>query len=163
MYFSLLDKIEELVPGKHIVATKSLSMAEEYLRDHFPNFPVMPGVLMLEALTQASAWLVRVSGDFSHSIVLLKEAKGVRYGRFVRPGQTLRIEASMISRENHLVTVKAEGSLEGKITLKAQLILECSHIADCFPQRSYSDEKLIETLKRELSLLWADYRRGDFE
>jgi len=52
MYFSLIDKIDTLEPGKRIAATKSLSLAEEYLRDHFPNFPVMPGVLMLEALTK---------------------------------------------------------------------------------------------------------------
>ena len=49
MYFSLIDKIDELKPGDSIVATKSLSMAEEYLRDHFPKFPVMPGVLMIDA------------------------------------------------------------------------------------------------------------------
>jgi len=78
MYFSLIDKIDSLEPGKRIVATKSLSLAEEYLQDHFPNFPVMPGVLMLEALTQASAWLIRVSEDFSHSIVVLKEARNVK-------------------------------------------------------------------------------------
>ncbi len=43
MYFSLIDKIDELIPGESIVATKSLAMSEEYLRDHFPKFPVMPG------------------------------------------------------------------------------------------------------------------------
>ena len=161
MYFSLLDKIEELVPGDHIVATKSLSMAEEYLRDHFPNFPVMPGVLMLEALTQASAWLIRVTEEFSHSLVLLKEAKGVRYGKFVQPGQTLRIECSIIKSEENLTYVKAEGSLEGKHTLKSQLILQRSNIVDHYPLKKASDKKLTDHLKKELVLLWNDYRGID--
>ena len=136
------------------MATKSLSMAEEYLRDHFPNFPVMPGVLMLESLTQASAWLIRVTEKFSHSLVLLKEAKGVRYGKFVQPGQTLKIECSLIKSEGNLTYVKAQGSLEGKTTLKSQLVLERSNIVDRFPLKTSSDQKLTDHLKKELVLLW---------
>ena len=55
MRFTLLDRIIDFEPGDRITAVKSLAMAEEYLADHFPNFPVMPGVLMLEAMTQAGA------------------------------------------------------------------------------------------------------------
>ena len=64
MRFHLVDRVLELEPGERIVAIKNLSLAEEYLADHFPGFPVMPGVLMLEAMTQAAAWLVRASEDF---------------------------------------------------------------------------------------------------
>ncbi|MGW8257129.1 MAG: 3-hydroxyacyl-ACP dehydratase FabZ family protein, partial [Thermoguttaceae bacterium] len=67
MRFSLIDRIVDVELGVRISAVKTLSMAEEYLADHFPHFPVMPGVLMLEAMTQASAWLVRYSEDFAHS------------------------------------------------------------------------------------------------
>ena len=74
MRFSQLDQIIELQPGKRIKAAKTLSADEDYLRDHFPCFAVMPGVLMLEAMFQASAWLVRKSEDFAHSTVILKEA-----------------------------------------------------------------------------------------
>ena len=59
MRFTLIDRIVELEPGVQITAVKNLTMAEEYLADHFPHFPVMPGVLMLEAMTQAAAWLAR--------------------------------------------------------------------------------------------------------
>ena len=59
MRFTLLDRITELEPGVKITAVKNLTMAEEYLADHFPQFPVMPGVLMLQAMTEAGAWLVR--------------------------------------------------------------------------------------------------------
>ncbi|MGA2254534.1 MAG: hypothetical protein ABSG53_07735, partial [Thermoguttaceae bacterium] len=63
MRFLLIDRIVDFQPGAQITAVKSLTMAEEYLADHFPNFPVMPGVLMLEAMTQAAAWLIRLSED----------------------------------------------------------------------------------------------------
>ena len=59
MRFILVDRISELEAGRRIVAHKALSLAEEYLADHFPKFPVLPGVLMLEAMVQASAWLAR--------------------------------------------------------------------------------------------------------
>jgi 3-hydroxyacyl-[acyl-carrier-protein] dehydratase len=157
MHFSLIDRIELLGPDSHIVATKSLSMAEEYLRDHFPNFPVMPGVLMLEALTQSAAWLIRVSQDFANSLVLLKEVKGVRYGKFVQPGQMLRIESSIVRREGNLVYVKSEGTVEDKTTLRGQLVLESTNVVDQYPERSFADEKLTKRLKGNLALIWPEY------
>ena len=74
MKFHLVDKITSLEPGKSIETIKALSLAEEYLADHFPTFPVLPGVLMLEALTQSAAWLVRLQQDWANSIILLKTA-----------------------------------------------------------------------------------------
>lgn len=163
MHFSLIDRVEVLVPGSHIVATKSLSMAEEYLRDHFPGFPVMPGVLMLEALTQSAAWLVRVTQDFSNNLVLLKEAKSVRYGKFVQPGQTLRIETSIIKQEDRLAFVKSEGIIDGKSTLRAQLVLESTNVVDAYPGRAFADAKLKKYLQENLALIWPDYRSRLYE
>jgi len=157
MHFSLIDRIELLEPDRRIVATKSLSMAEEYLRDHFPNFPVMPGVLMLEALTQSAAWLIRVSQDFANSLVLLKEVKGVRYGKFVQPGQTLRIESSIVSRDGNLTYLKSEGVVEEKMTVRAQLVLKSFRVVDEYPGRAFADEKLTKRLKENLALIWPEY------
>jgi 3-hydroxyacyl-[acyl-carrier-protein] dehydratase len=154
MYFSLIDRIETLEPGKQIVATKSLSLAEEYLKDHFPNFPVMPGVLMLEALTQASAWLIRVSENFAHSIVILKEVGNVKYARFVQPGQTLRITASIIKEDGHLVKIKAEGTVDGQTNLKAQLVLCRYNLAETDTSMQTTDKKVIDELKEHLKLLY---------
>ena len=154
MYFSLIDKIVTLEPGKRITATKSVSMAEEYLRDHFPNFPVMPGVLMLEALTQASAWLIRLSEDFAHSIVVLKEARNVKYARFVQPGQTLHITAEIIQEDERLVTLKAEGSVEGQNNLKAKLILCRYNLADSDPVQAVTDQKVIGEMRGLLKNLY---------
>ena len=154
MYFSLIDKIEVLEPGKRIVATKSLSLAEEYLQDHFPNFPVMPGVLMLEALTQASAWLIRVSEDFAHSIVVLKEARNVKYARFVQPGQTLNITSEIVQEEKNLVTLKAEGSVKGQNNLKAKLILCRYNLSDTDPSQARADSKLAAKMREQLKNLY---------
>ena len=94
MKFGLIDNIVELVRGERIVAVKAVSLAEEYLADHFPTFPVLPGVFMLEALTEAAAWLVRDAQDFATSIILLREAKNVTYKSFVKPGNLLRLEVT---------------------------------------------------------------------
>jgi 3-hydroxymyristoyl/3-hydroxydecanoyl-(acyl carrier protein) dehydratase len=85
--FCLLDKIEHL-DDTRIVASKSVTLAEEYLADHFPTFPVLPGVMMLEALTQAAAWVLHQRHGFARSMAVLKDARNVRYGQFVAPGDT---------------------------------------------------------------------------
>lgn len=94
MKFGLIDRIVELSRGERIVAVKAVSLAEEYLADHFPTFPVLPGVLMLEALTESAAWLVRDAMDFAPSLVLLREARNVTYKSFVKPGNLLRVEVN---------------------------------------------------------------------
>jgi 3-hydroxyacyl-[acyl-carrier-protein] dehydratase len=92
MKFGLIDAIRELDRGERVVAVKAVSLAEEYLADHFPTFPVLPGVLMLEALAEAGAWLVRDALDFTPDVILLREARNVTYRSFVKPGQVLRVE-----------------------------------------------------------------------
>ena len=94
MKFGLIDRIVELTRGEQIVAVKAVSLAEEYLADHFPTFPVLPGVFMLEAMAEAAAWLVRDASDFAPTLVLLREARNVTYKSFVRPGSVLRVEVN---------------------------------------------------------------------
>ena len=71
MRFQLVDRILDFEPGKRIRLVKNLTLAEEYLADHFPSFPVMPGVLMLETLVEAGAWLLRLTGNYQHSVIVL--------------------------------------------------------------------------------------------
>lgn len=153
MRFSLIDRIETLEPGIRISAVKNLSMAEEYLADHFPGFPVMPGVLMLEAMTQAGAWLVRVTDDFAHSIVVLAEVRNVKYGQFVQPGQTLRISAEILDHGEKETRLKARGEVEGQVTVRGQLVLHRYNLAEQDPRQTWVDESLIAELRSQLTLL----------
>jgi 3-hydroxyacyl-[acyl-carrier-protein] dehydratase len=153
MRFTLIDRIVEITPGERITAVKNLSMAEEYLGDHFPGFPVMPGVLMVEALTQAGAWLVRASEDFAHSTVLLKEAKNVKFANFLQPGQTLTVTAEIHDQDERLTRLKAAGSVEGSLTVSARLVLERYNLADDRPDRRLADDVVRQKMRELFSLL----------
>ena len=154
MRFSLIDRIDELEPGARIAAVKSLSMAEEYLADHFPGFPVLPGVLMLEAMTQAGAWLVRASEDFQHSMVVLKEARNVKYGQFVEPGQTLCVNAEIVGQTERETTLKVRGTVDGRTTVGARLVLERFNLADTRPEQASIDETVRKQMRMMFALLW---------
>ncbi len=154
MRFSLIDRIVELEPGVRITAVKALTMAEEYLADHFPHFPVMPGVLMLETLTQAGAWLVRASEDFAHSIVVLKQVNNAKYAQFVEPGQTLTVTAELLSLGDGEAKLKAYGTVGGRIIVSGRLILACYNLADSNPQQETADAATRQDLRDQLALLY---------
>src|SRR6516164_9312705 len=97
MRFNLVDRIMEVVPGRSIRIVKRLTLGEEYLADHFPTFPVMPGVLLLQTLVEAGAWLLRLTEDFRHSVIVLREARNVKYGSFMEPGRALMVTAEMMA------------------------------------------------------------------
>jgi 3-hydroxyacyl-[acyl-carrier-protein] dehydratase len=142
MRFKQLDHITLLEPGVRIEAVKRLLGSEDYLRDHFPNFPVMPGVLMLEAMFQASAWLIRKSEDFAKSVVILKEARNVKYADFVRPGQTLVVSAEIFKQDEQTTTVKAQGTVDGNVAVSGRLVIERYNIADRHPCQAPQDNLL---------------------
>lgn len=89
MHFTLVDRVLER-SDTHIVTLKHVSSAEEYLQDHFPAFPVLPGVMMLEAMTQASRLVLDPEDDADLPWVLAG-ARALKYGAFVRPGATIRV------------------------------------------------------------------------
>jgi len=142
MKFYLVDRILELEPPKRIVGVKNLSLAEEYLADHFPAYPVLPGVMMLEALVQAAAWLVRASNDFEKNLILLREAQNVRYGNFVRPGGQLVMTVEALEIGPDSSKFKATGECDGQQAVQARLTLEHLNIADEDPSRADLDEGL---------------------
>jgi len=127
MRYCQLDRLISLDPGKHLVAERTLQPEEDYLRDHFPNFPVMPGVIMLEALHQAATWMIRTGDDFASPLVLLREARAVKFGDFLCPGDKLEITVELVKEEGSISTVKAFAEKNGKTTVSARLLLEkCS-------------------------------------
>lgn len=152
MKFVLLDQITEITPGQSIRAVKNLTLSEEYLHDHFPGFPVMPGVLMLEAMIQLSAWLIRVTDDFAHPIITLKEARNVKYGHFVQPGEKLELEGRILKREGNLTKLAIQGNLNGEAIISARLTMESSDLDPSNPQMVFK-QKQINADYREMYVL----------
>jgi len=147
--FYLIDKIES-VTADRLVGIKVVSLAEEYLADHFPTFPVLPGVMMLEALTQAAAWCLHARHGFSKSMAVLKEARNVKYGKFVTPGDTLRLEVELIRlTEGHSPgecggLFKGVGSVAGGSALTARLQIAYFNLAEMQSDLACVDRRLIE-------------------
>ena len=152
MKFNLIDQIEQLT-GDKIVAVKHVTLAEEYLADHFPTFPVLPGVMMLEALTQAAGWLMHHRTNFSKSIAVLKEARNVKYGTFVAPGNFLRVEVEYNKSTDAGASFKASGTVNDKQAVTARIELAYFNLGDKQPLLAALDEKLIEHTKQRWSVL----------
>jgi 3-hydroxyacyl-[acyl-carrier-protein] dehydratase len=140
--FNLIDRIEHLSPER-IVAVKYVSLAEEYLADHFPTFPVLPGVMMLEAITQAAGWLLHSRSGFAKSMAVLKEARNVKYGTFVAPGQSLRVEVDF-NKETPAggATFKASGLVGESLAVQARVELAYFDLAERQPEWADVDERL---------------------
>ncbi|MEX2216242.1 MAG: 3-hydroxyacyl-ACP dehydratase FabZ family protein [Phycisphaeraceae bacterium] len=95
MRFQLIDRVIEQ-SAERVLAVKNVTAAEEYLADHFPTFPVLPGVMMLETLVQAGRLLVEGRDAYiADRPLVLTEVRNVRYGNMVRPGQTLTVEVTL--------------------------------------------------------------------
>lgn len=100
MRFELVDRVIEIAPDK-AVALKHVTAAEEYFQDHFPGFPVLPGVLMLEAMIQTARRVLErfgpsgLAGPAGRRAVLAR-VRALKYGYLVKPGCTLRVEVSRL-------------------------------------------------------------------
>jgi len=147
----LIDRITNLEPGKHIEAVKHLSSAERYLDDHFPRFPIMPGVLMLETMYQAAYWLVRRSEDFAHSAVVLKEARNVKFSGFVKPDQDLIVTADIKKQDGDRTTLMARGTVDGEVVVSARLIVEAFQLAERYPLRAGVENYMHRTVRQQFA------------
>lgn len=155
MKFRQIDQITELVPGQRITATRTLRADEDYLRDHFPLFPVMPGVLMLEALYQAACLLIRASDDFQCSVLCLEEAKNVKFADFMEPGNRLELTVEIVKSEGDRVSLKATGTKEGSTAVSARLVVRKSRLSDNHPELADLDRFIAHQPREELKKLLA--------
>jgi len=156
MRFELIDGVESFEAGKKLVAWKGLTLGEEYLADHFPAYPVMPGVLMLEALSQSAAWLIRVSTGFVYPVAVLREVKGVKYGTFVEPGNRLRlvVEVSSPSPDGESCwAFKGTGFVDKQVAVAGRLKLAAYKLADRMVEGDKYDRDLVEYLRRKWTWL----------
>jgi len=151
-----LDKIIELVPGKRIVATRELHKDEDYLRDHFPLFPVMPGVMMLEALYQASMWLVHATDNFEHAMLTLDEVRNVKFADFMQPGQVLTVTVEWDKADDQSVKVKATGMRGDVVAVSGRLVIGKKNLGNAEdPQLLAADEFARSTMRQEIEQLLA--------
>ncbi|MFG0292788.1 MAG: beta-hydroxyacyl-ACP dehydratase [Phycisphaerales bacterium JB050] len=109
MHFDLIDAVLEQTEDR-IVTLKGVTSAEEYLQDHFPTFPVLPGVMMIEACTQAARRLAEAESTDRYT---LSQVKALKYGIFVAPGDTMRIEVRLFKRGD-------DGSIDFKVSASVQ-------------------------------------------
>jgi 3-hydroxyacyl-[acyl-carrier-protein] dehydratase len=160
MRFHLVDRILDLEPGKRIRLVKNLTLGEEYLADHFPTFPVLPGVMMLQTLVEGSAWLLRATEDFQHSVIVLREARNVKFGNFMQPGHSMIITVEMAeySPANPSAVFKGRAEMEGTSTVSAKFTVTRYNLRDRNPSLNDADERIVVHLRSHYRIL-----RGEFD
>ena len=120
--FLLLDRILEYVPGKSIKAFKNVSMNEPFFQGHFPDLPIMPGVLQIEAMAQAGAFLAKdLVNDGKEKIAVLSGVDGFRFRRMVKPGDQFVMEGELTKFRNPVGKATCRGTVEGKLVLEGEI------------------------------------------
>ncbi len=118
--FLLVDRVTELVPNSHIKAYKNVTFNEPFFQGHFPDLPIMPGVLILEALAQAGALLCTADmEDTSSKIFLFTGLDKVKFRKQVVPGDRLDLECSNPRRKLNLCKLEAKAYVDGKLVAEA--------------------------------------------
>ena len=153
MRFILIDRIVSLEPGKQIKAVKAVSLAEEYLADHFPAFPVLPGVLLLEGLIESASWMVRETENFAHSMLLLEQARNVKYRSFLTPGSQIEYTVDAKTIEENVSSFTGSGVSDGEKIVEAKFGLRHFNLADEDSAMAAVDAKIIENMKKRWKLL----------
>ena len=153
MRFSQVDRITELATGESISAVRGLTLVEEYLKDHFPRFPVMPGVLMVEALFQTSMWLVRVTDNFQHSVVALRKTNNIKFSGFVQPGDQLMLNAQIKSTDGSLTKLKVRGNINDNVAVSGIMVVESYNLADRGHGSSATDDFMKQKFRRRYQIL----------
>ncbi|HUT28763.1 MAG TPA: hypothetical protein VMX13_03140 [Sedimentisphaerales bacterium] len=153
MRFILIDRIVSLEPGRQIKTVKSVSLAEEYLADHFPTFPVLPGVLLLQGLIESASWLVRETENFAHSMILLEQARNVKYKSFLAPGGRIEYTVEAKTIEENVSSFTGFGASENERIVEANFGLRHFNLACGNAPMAAVDAEIIENMKLRRELL----------
>lgn len=129
----LVDRVLNWEKDKSITAIKNVTVNEEFFNGHFPNKPVMPGVLMIEALAQTAALLSFLSKGLkpdANSIVYFLGIDGARFKRPVEPGDQLKMDVEILRYARNIWKYKAVGSVDGQVAVEAELMCTMRNAAD---------------------------------
>ena len=126
--FLLVDRIIECEPGQMAVGLKAVSGNEPFFQGHFPDYPLMPGVLILEALAQVAAICVQVMPEYQGKLGVFAGLDNVRFKRQVRPGDLLRLEVKITKLRMPLGTASAEATVDGQLAARADLMFALTDI-----------------------------------
>ena len=119
--FLLVDTIEEMEPGKRAVGKKCVTYNEPYFAGHFPKEPIMPGVLIIEALAQVGAVICLSMPENKGKLAIFGGIDKARFRRKVVPGDVLTLEVELIRQKGPIAIAKAVASVDGKVAASAEL------------------------------------------
>lgn len=119
--FLLVDKVIEMEPGKKVVGIKNVTANEPFFQGHFPGYPVMPGVLIVEALAQTAGIAAAVLDEGKGKLGLFASIDGIKFKRQVVPGDTLKLEAEILMFKMGVVKAKVTASVEGKVAAEGEI------------------------------------------
>jgi len=120
--FLLIDRIIEFEPTKRLVAIKNVTINEPFFQGHFPGYPIMPGVLVIEAMAQAGAIIMMAEiQDRDKKLVVFTGIERAKFRRPVTPGDQLRIEVDVLSMKTRVGRIEGKAYVEGKLACQATL------------------------------------------
>jgi 3-hydroxyacyl-[acyl-carrier-protein] dehydratase len=120
--FLLVDRIEEIEPGVRAVGLKNVTQNEPFFQGHFPDYPVMPGVLIIESMAQVGAVGVMAGGEYRDRLALFAGIDGVRFRRQVLPGDVLRMEVEITRLKGKVGRGKGRATVDGERVCEAELM-----------------------------------------
>ncbi len=120
--FLLVDRVVELEPGRRAVGLKNVTMGDPFFQGHFPSYPVMPGVLIVEALAQVGAVALLTTPEFAGKLALFAGIDNVRFKRQVKPGDRLRLAVELSQIRRGIGAGTGQATVDGELACKGEFM-----------------------------------------
>ncbi len=127
--FLLVDKVIELEPGKRAVTIKNVTINEPFFQGHFPEYPIMPGVLIVEAMAQTMCIAVASQEGYKDKLGVFAGIENMKFKQQVRPGDVLRLEAEILAAKLGVIKAKVSASVDGKIAAEGEIKAALTSVA----------------------------------
>jgi len=136
--FLLIDRVLEFEPQKRVVAIKNVTMNEPFFQGHFPGYPIMPGVLVVEAMAQAGALIMLAEiGDRGSKLAVFTGIEKAKFRRPITPGDQIRFEVNVLSFRSRAGRIEGRATVDGKLACEATLT--CAVVTREREQRAHGD------------------------